>query len=156
MIRPISPDDVSTLISMTRDTGMFKPLEIRVLQELLADFLKGEEPTHHAVVYETEGKPAGFAYFGPTPMTEGTWHLWWIVVSPHTQARGLGTTMLHYAENEAREAKARMLLVETSALPHYELTRRFYFKHGYERIMVIRDFYADGDDLVVFQKRFAH
>lgn len=47
----------------------------------------------------------------------------------------------------------RLLLIETSSLPHYEPTRRFYLKHGYERSCAIADYYADGDDLVVFRKR---
>jgi hypothetical protein len=34
------------------------------------------------------------------------------------------------------------------------LTRRFYLKHGYEQVCVQPDYYADGDDMVVFRKRF--
>jgi hypothetical protein len=45
------------------------------------------------------------------------------------------------------------MLIETSSLPRYEPTRRFYLKHGYEPAAVLRDFYADGDDPVVFGKR---
>ena len=46
-----------------------------------------------------------------------------------------------------------MLLIETSSLAHYDLTRKFYGKHDYVQSAVIKDFYADGDDLVVFSKR---
>ena len=42
--------------------------------------------------------------------------------------------------------------IETSSLPHYEPTRRFYLKHGYELGATLRDFYAEGDDMVVFRK----
>ena len=38
-------------------------------------------------------------------------------------------------------------------MPHYELTRRFYLKHGYEQHATIRDFYAEGDAMVIFRKR---
>jgi hypothetical protein len=47
-----------------------------------------------------------------------------------------------------------LLLIETSGLPHYEPTRRFYAKHGYHVASRIADYYADGDDMVVFGKRF--
>ncbi len=46
----------------------------------------------------------------------------------------------------------RMLLVETSGLPDFERTRAFYRKCGYEEEARIRDFYAAGDDKVVFRK----
>jgi ribosomal protein S18 acetylase RimI-like enzyme len=45
------------------------------------------------------------------------------------------------------------VLIETSSLPHSELTRRFYQKIGYERCATLADFYSDGDDMVVFRKR---
>ena len=74
-------------------------------------------------------------------------------MSKQIQARGVGTALLHHAEEEIRREHGRLLLIETSSLPHYEPTRRFYLKHGYEQAVVLRDFYADGDDLVVFRKR---
>jgi len=42
----------------------------------------------------------------------------------------------------------------TSTLPHYDLTRRFYLKHGYELDATVHDFYAEGDHMAVFRKRF--
>jgi hypothetical protein len=45
-----------------------------------------------------------------------------------------------------------MLLVETSRLPDFDHTRKFYIKCGYEEEARIRDFYATGDDKVVFHK----
>ena len=48
---------------------------------------------------------------------------------------------------------ARVMFIETSSLPHYELTRRFYEKHDYDVTGVLRDYYADGDDMVVFRKK---
>ena len=54
---------------------------------------------------------------------------------------------------EIAEAGGRILLIETSSLPHYEPTRAFYVKHGYLPDAVLHDYYADGDDMVVFRKR---
>jgi ribosomal protein S18 acetylase RimI-like enzyme len=86
-------------------------------------------------------------------MTERTWYLYWIAVRPKLQARGIGTALLHHAEEDIRRRQGRLFLIETSSLPHYDLTRRFYLKHGYEQEAVLRDFYADGDNMVVFRKR---
>ena len=50
------------------------------------------------------------------------------------------------------DKRARVLFIETGSPPHYELTRRFYLKHGYEQHALLKDFYADGDSMVVFRK----
>ena len=89
--------------------------------------------------------------FGLNSCPEQT--LYWIAVSRETQAKGVGTKLLKHVEQAAHQAGARLLVIETSSLPHYELTRRFYLKHSYEQDATIRDFYADGDDMVVFRKR---
>lgn len=46
----------------------------------------------------------------------------------------------------------RMLIVETSGLPSFSGTRAFYVKCGCEEEGRIRDFYAAGEDKIVFRK----
>ena len=75
-------------------------------------------------------------------------------MSKQTQARGVGGYLLRHAEEDIRKRNGRVLFIETSSLPHYELTRKFYLKHGYEVTAVLRDYYHDGDDMVVFRKHF--
>ena len=46
----------------------------------------------------------------------------------------------------------RLLLVEPSGTPQYEITHESYAKCGYEQEARVRDYWAEGDDLVVFRK----
>ncbi len=46
--------------------------------------------------------------------------------------QGVGEALLAHAELRAVTAGARLLIVETSALPALARARRFYGKHGYE------------------------
>jgi ribosomal protein S18 acetylase RimI-like enzyme len=48
---------------------------------------------------------------------------------------------------------ARLLLIETSSQPRYEPTRGFYERHGYREVARVPEFYAVGDDRVIFAKR---
>jgi ribosomal protein S18 acetylase RimI-like enzyme len=154
MIRPTIPEDTPALVALARETGVFKPHEIEALQEVLDDYHGGDEVEgHRAVTFESEEQIVGFAYYAPTAMTVRGWHLWWIAVSKHTQARGVGGKLLRHVEEAIRQQNGRQLLIETSSLPHYALTRRFYLKHAYEQACSLPDFYADGDDMVVFRKR---
>ena len=64
-----------------------------------------------------------------------------------------GGKLLDVAEKEIVEARGRLAIIETSSTPMYEMTRRFHFRHGYEIVACIPDFYAPGDDKLILQKR---
>jgi ribosomal protein S18 acetylase RimI-like enzyme len=154
MIRPTVPADTPALVSLAEGTGVFKPLEIVALREVLDDYHSDNEAIgHRSITFEQDGNILGFAYYAETAMTDRNWHLYWIAVSKDTQARGVGGQLLKYVEDDIRRLNGRQLLIETSSLPHYELTRKFYLKHGYQQVCVQPDYYAEGDDMVVFRKK---
>jgi ribosomal protein S18 acetylase RimI-like enzyme len=156
MIRSTTPEETNLLVTLTEETGVFKPHEVVALREVLDEYhLSNRDYGHRAVTYEEHGIPIGFAYFAPAAMTDRTWYLYWIAVSKKIQAKGVGGSLLKYAEDEIRKANGRVLFIETSSLPHYDLTRKFYVKQGYETAAVLKDYYSDGDDMVVFSKRMA-
>ena len=156
MIRPTIPEDTAALIAMTEGTGLFLPIDLDALDGVLKDYHEVEAGQgHRCVTFEQEGQAIGFAYYAPASMTDRTWHLWWIVVSKQIQAKGVGGQLLRYVEDAARAENARLMMVETSGLPTYDLTRRFYVKHGYDVAGVLKDFYADGHDMVIYRKRLA-
>jgi ribosomal protein S18 acetylase RimI-like enzyme len=153
MYRPTRPEDSPALVAMAEATGVFKPLEIATLREVLADYPTESRVHGDRSFILAEGPEAiGFVYHAPEPMTEGAWALWWIVVRADLRGRGVGSTLLKFVESDAHEHGARVLYVETSSLPHYDPTRRFYLKHGYEEEARLRDFYATGDDQIIFRK----
>ncbi len=154
MIRPTRPQDVAQIIDLATGTGVFKPGEIEVLRELLNIYLSDpQQQDYHFISYEQDGQVRGFACYGPTAMTDGTYDLYWIAVTKAIQAKGIGGQLLAHVEGEIRCRNGRLVVVETSSTPAYDLTRQFYLKHNYEQAAVIKDFYADGDSLVIFRKR---
>src|SRR5947209_6088031 len=156
MIRPATPAGTDALVAIAAGTGVFKPTELEALREVLADYHASNRGHGHlAVTLELHDKPAGFAYYAPAAMTDRTWYLYWIAVDKNVHAKGLGTRLLHHTEADIRAADGRVLFIETSSLPHYDLTRKFYVKHEYEQTAVLRDYYADGDDMVVFRKKMS-
>ncbi len=64
----------------------------------------------------------------------------------------MGASLMHYIEQTLAERGARVLLVETSGLPDFALTRAFYPKLGYDEEARIRESYKAGDDKIVFCK----
>ena len=96
----------------------------------------------------------GYACWGPTPATDRTWDLYWIAVDPALQGAGIGTILLEEVERRLVGEHARLLIAETSSRSEYAATREFYGRRGYTEAARVRDFYAPGDDRILFVKRF--
>lgn len=157
MIRFAVPADSPAIIQLTAATGVFKPMEIEVLQDVLDEYYFKEIGNGHVanVVVANDGTLLAYAYYAPTEMTDRTWHLYWIAVAKGHQGRGLGTELLWYIENDIRLRGGRLLVIETSATEPYAPTRKFYAKHGYTNVAVVPDFYAEGDGMVIFTKKLS-
>ena len=61
--------------------------------------------------------------------------------------------MMSFIENHLKDLGHRILIVDTSGTDDFTSTRKFYEKLGYDKEAVIRDFWDDGDDKVVYRKR---
>ena len=157
MIRPTDPADTPILLALTEQTGAFRPMEIQALREVLDDYhAQNRAAGHCSITCERDGNIAGFAYYAPAAMTVCTWYLYWIAIKREHQAHGIGSELLRFVETDIRAKQpAAILLIETSSMPHYDRTRHFYKKHGYEIEATLRDYYAPGDDMVVFRKVLA-
>jgi GNAT superfamily N-acetyltransferase len=137
------------------DTGVFRPDEVEVALEVFDAFCEAPGVDYQAVgAFAAGDRLAGFAFYGPTPCTVGTWDLYWIVVRPEYHGAGIGRGLLERAEQKMREAGARMCVIETSSREDYATTRKFYLACGYHEAARIADFYDDGDDRVTYARRF--
>ena len=153
-IRPAFPSDSPRLVELAHATGVFKPFELEALGEVLADYhAANRDANHHCHVGERDGETAGFHYVAPAALTERAWDVWWLAVAPSRQGNGVGKLLLDHAESVARSRSARILFIETGSTPLYSPARAFYTKQGYRIAAEVHDFYADGDDKVIFSKR---
>ncbi len=127
---------------------------MEVAEELIDSYLNDPVGSgYHILVAEVDSTVTGYICYGPTPMTEGTWDIYWEAVAPGKQGRGIGSALMKSAEKEIVRAKGSLAIVETSSTPLYEKTKNFYLGQGYEVICRIPDFYAPGDDKLILQKR---
>lgn len=153
--KTIHDDDVDVIRGICTSTGFFRADETEVAVELIQEaLLKGQDASgYHFIMMEYEGTTCGFVCYGPTPCTEGTFDLYWIVVDNNYRGKGLGILLLNQAEQELMQIHARKLYIETSSTDKYLPTRKFYEKAGYAEEARLKDFYLEGDDKVIYAKR---
>lgn len=153
-IRRSLPRDRDRVLDLLAGTGFFRADEIPVAQEVIDDAVEaGPEGHYQSFVIEESGTVAGWVCFGPTPCTIGTFDIYWIAVAADRQGKGLGRALLRHAESEIAARGGRLSVLETSGKKDYEPTRGFYLKCGYHEASRIADFYAPGDDKVVYVRR---
>ena len=134
-----------------RDTGLFHEAEVAIACEMLDESLDGDDDYRFLGAFDA-GQLVGYACWGPTPGTAGTYDLYWIAVEKARQGGGVGTLLVNAVEQTLSAAGGRLLVVETSSRPDYAPTRRFYERRGYTTTATVPGYYAPGDDLVIYTK----
>lgn len=152
-IRELRADDRRLLEGILRSDETFRDDEVAVALELVDDALGNKESDYWFRIAESEGHAAGYICYGPTPMTECTYDLYWIVT--HAEHRGKRVARSLVEDMEAallsRGPKAQVR-VETSQSEGYGAARKLYERLGYPEVARFPDFYKAGDDLIVFYK----
>jgi ribosomal protein S18 acetylase RimI-like enzyme len=153
-IRRIDRRDRGRLEAILKAQAHFKPEEVQVALELVDLGLtqEGQDDYIFRIAEGPEGKILGYICYGPAPLTDAVYDIYWIAVHPTSWNLGTGTVLLRQAEEEMKRRKARLLLIETSSRPPYEIPRAFYRKHGYAEQARIPDYYAVGDHKLIFGK----
>ncbi len=151
-IRTLQSNEKYEIESLIIKTGVFKPNEIQVALEVLDRSLKGDLSYQIEVMENDDGQILGFICFGLNPMCDAVFELYWIAVDPENQGKGIGHSLLYNLEKKVMELNGRMIVIETSSRPEYKNAREFYEDLGYEIICKFPNFYAPGDDKIVYAK----
>jgi acetoin utilization deacetylase AcuC-like enzyme/GNAT superfamily N-acetyltransferase len=135
-------------------TGFFSPSEVKVAVELAEERLaKGPESGYHFTIGEHYGRLVGYCCYGPTPCTVASYDLYWIVIHPDFQGRGLGRKLLKETERLIKAAGGTRIYAETSQRVQYASTRAFYEGCGYQLEAVLEDFYGPGEGKAIYCKK---
>lgn len=149
-IRPTKASDVQALQLVIKATDMFPP---EMLPEMIGSFLSSENCPELWLTCEHHGEAIGFCYAVPEEMTDGTWNMLAIGVLPAMQGKGVGRAIVSQLEKELRSQGQRILIADTSGTDEFANSREFYRHSGYTQEARIRDFWAPGDDKIVFWKK---
>ncbi|NTU51547.1 MAG: GNAT family N-acetyltransferase [Candidatus Aminicenantes bacterium] len=156
MIRAMEARDRGPVLGLIRATGFFTDAEVGVAEELLDIYLgKPDQKDYHVAVIENGEKGvAGYMTWGPTPLAEDAYDVYWMAVAPSEQGKGRGKELIRWLEDEVRRRDGRVILIETSSQPRYHGTRQFYIDLDYREVARVPDFYRAGDDRVIYAKYF--
>jgi ribosomal protein S18 acetylase RimI-like enzyme len=153
-IAPLERQHRDELRQLLAETRVFRESEIVVAIEVIDAYFLHPEGDYTALgAFTRGGVLLGYVCYGPVPCTVGSWDLYWIAVSPRAQRSGVGSQLLQEVDRRLAAKDARLVLIETSSLAQYAPARAFYERHDFQVVARVPDFYAEGDDRLIFAKR---
>jgi ribosomal protein S18 acetylase RimI-like enzyme len=153
-IRETLSRDTDEILRIAADEPLFTQEEAETVGELLQDYLELPDRNGYSFLTATVNeRVVGFICYGPTPLTRGTFDLYWICVDREFSRRGIGHDLVERVVGEVRALGGRMIVLDTSGTPQYAPTRAFYESAGFTPAATVPDFYEPDDDLVIFCRR---
>jgi len=155
--RDARESDKQAVREIIESSGFFRDDETEVAVELVRECLnRGADASgYHFLFAEEDGKVVGYTCFGPIACTLFSYDLFWIAVHDSCRGKGVGKELLIRSEEVIKQMGGRRIYIETSSRELYDPTRAFYLKCGYPEECRLKDFYAPGDDKVVYVKAIA-
>jgi GNAT superfamily N-acetyltransferase len=150
-VRKTVPRDAPAILRLAAAEPLFSREDREVVEELLLDYLEETEPGDYRFLTAIDGgQVMGFACYGPTPLTRGTFDLYWICVSRRRRRMGYGLALLKGVVRGVRREGGRLIVLDTSARRDFAPTRAFYEHAGFQATGHIPGFYGPGDDLMMY------
>jgi ribosomal protein S18 acetylase RimI-like enzyme len=145
--------DVENIRKIVESTNYFYDYEVAVAVELIQERLdKGLQSGYEFIFAEADGKTVAYSCYGHIACTKNSYDLYWIVTHNDFRGKGIGKLLLSETENKIKASGGRKVYAETSSLAKYIPTRKFYETNGYFAEAILKEFYNDNDDKVVFVK----
>jgi GNAT superfamily N-acetyltransferase len=146
--------DINRVMEIVESTKFFYDHEVEIAVELVTERLsQGESTGYYFVFAEVDGITVAYSCFGPITMSKTSFDLYWIVTHNDYRGKGIGKKLLEETCKEAKNMGCSIIIAETSGLPHYSPTRAFYDNNKFLLEARLKDFYAMGDDKLLYTKR---
>jgi len=145
--------DPERVEEMVKATGFFREDETAVAVELVREKLeKGRGSGYEFIFAGEDGETVAYCCYGLIPCTLHSYDLYRIVTHPANMKQGIGSILPGKTEDAVRQVGGRGIYLETSSKEQYHPTRLFYERNGYCMKARFDDFYAPGDDKLVYVK----
>lgn len=146
--------DIQKIQNILSSAGNFYPFEMDIAIELLESYVdEGASSPYHFIFADEAKSMAGFICYGPIPLTEKRYDIYWIAVLRKKQGCGIGRSLIAEAEKRIRSVGGSYIYVDTSSRDDYHSSRKFYETCGYECVARVPHFFRDDDDKIIYMKK---
>lgn len=146
----VAEGDAERIQQLVESTGVFSVEEAHTAGNLVRTTLAKSE-TYRFLLAERRGELLGYTCFDRIPLSAVSFDLYWIAVAPQERGTGLALDLMERTASFCRKKRGLWIFAETSSRAPYAPARRFYEKAGFEKAAAFKDFYAAGDDKIIYR-----
>ena len=110
-IRKLQADDRPLIKGVLGSDETFRDDEVDVALELVDDALGNAQSDYWFRIAEVEGEIAGYLCYGPTPMTDGTFDLYWSPIYGKVSFKNIACAIIPLSQEITGSALPRTMLV---------------------------------------------
>lgn len=152
--RRIDPSDRVLIDELLQSLPAFTDAERAVALELCdAGLASPGSDDYRFILAPTDRGLAGYLCYGRTPMTQSTFDLYWIATSPALARSGVARQLVAAMEGDIAGRADCLVRAETGSREAHGTAVHFYEAIGFSRSATVADYYAPGDDLIIFTRR---
>jgi ribosomal protein S18 acetylase RimI-like enzyme len=152
-IRPLTKNDRDAVYKMLSQLSKVDPEEKRTAMAMIDAALQAPDEEYSVLcAHLHQGDLLGFICFGPDPLSEDCYNLYWIMVDRKFGRRGIGSELMLSMEERLLRKNARRIYINISSAPQYEAVRLFYEKYGFLVDSILDDYYRSGVDKIMYRK----
>lgn len=152
----IKEEDLDPLREILSSTHFFdqSPDEIDVAIELaqLAVSNGNNVENYDFIIAEYQNEIVGFICFSRVPCSLTSFEIYWLCVAPNRQGMGIGKQLINEAATIIIHHHGKKIILQTAGREQYLPTQKFYTATGFSIEARIKDYYAIGDDCLIFTK----
>lgn len=152
--RDIVPEDAPKIRQMLSGTHFFDESadEIDVAVSLVDEVLaRGNNVENYRIIIaEEDSQMVGYVCFARVPCTISTYEMYWLCVDRTLQSKGIGRAILDEVLKEVASNGGLKVVLQTAGRAQYIPTQKFYLKCGFVEEARIKDYYAEGDDCLIY------
>ena len=145
--------DLDAIEKIVTDVGVFNEEEIKIARVLAEERFTGRDLDYIFLFLRDEHeKVLAYTCYGIIPFTDKRFDLYWIAVAKEAQGLGLGRRIMEETQQNIISLGGKYIYAETSGTDKYIPARKLYIQNGFKAAAVLKDFYKDGDDKIIYQK----
>jgi len=154
IVRSAAPSDRTAIADVLLHSGVFGRSDADCVDEMFAEsWLHPRPDAYRWLIAAEDGAVRGFACYGQESLTKHTWDLFWICLHADARGRGFGRMLIGEAVHQAAAAGGKVMVIYTSSSAAYAPARKLYTAAGFTPTSEVPDYYADGDNLLIFWRR---
>ncbi len=146
----MGPDDVEPALEAVaaHDEALVGPARAAFAAAL------AEDGPPRMLVAEREGRLVGVMGYGPDPWgVADVWWAEWLFVRPEARRQGVAAALYAEVERLLLERACRKVYLDVGNEDEHGAAIAFHRSRGFAQEGSLRDFWADGEDFLVFAKR---